>query len=50
MRVYRKRQSKAQMIQSKARLMAQKAEYTVGSPEEAQCQSMIDRYDELISA
>ncbi|MCF7859169.1 MAG: hypothetical protein K9N07_07590 [Candidatus Cloacimonetes bacterium] len=50
MRIYRKRQSKAQMIQAKARLMAQKSEYVLGSPEEIQCQSMIDRYDELIGA
>lgn len=50
MRVYRKRQSKAEMIQARARLQAQKAEMTPSSPEEANCQAMIDRYDELIGA
>jgi len=48
MRVYRRRQSKAQMEQAKARLLAQKAELTVGSNAEINCQSMIDRYTELI--
>lgn len=50
MRVYRRRLSKAQMIQARARLAAQKAEYAVGSTEEAKCQAMIDRYDDLIGA
>jgi len=50
MRVYRRRQSKAQMEQSKARLLAQKAELTPGSDAETNCQAMIDRYDEMLGA
>jgi hypothetical protein len=49
MRVYRRKQSKAQMQQAKARLQAQKAELETGSDEEANCQAMIDRYDELLA-
>lgn len=50
MRIYRRRLSKAQMIQARARLLAQKAEYEVGSVEETNCQTMIDRYTQLIGA
>jgi len=50
MRVYQRRLSKAQMIQARARLAAQKAELVVGSEEEINCQAMIDRYDQLINA
>jgi hypothetical protein len=48
MRVYRRKQSKAQMAQARARLLAQKAELTAGSDAEINCQAMIDRYTELI--
>jgi hypothetical protein len=48
MRIYRRRLSVAQMIQARARLMAQKAEYEVGSIEESNCQIIIDRYTQLI--